>query len=83
MIGRPPEHTDTEILRLFTDTDEPVLFTVEVAELLSKTQQSAYNRLSQLEDLGYVASKAQSQQSARVWWITIGGREYVKEATNS
>jgi DNA-binding IclR family transcriptional regulator len=78
-MGRPPEHSDREILQLFTDTDDPVLFTVEVAEALDKTQQSAYNRLSSLEELGYVTSKAASEKSSRVWWLTHAGRQYLKE----
>ncbi|WP_276258103.1 hypothetical protein [Haloglomus litoreum] len=78
-MGRPPEHSDKEILQLFIEAGEPVLFTVEVAESLDKTQQSAYSRLEKLEGMGYVGSKATSKHSSRVWWITHAGRMFATE----
>lgn len=73
MGGRPPEHSDEEVAQLFIDARDPSLFTTEVAELLDMTQQGAYERLSRLEEKGYVRGK--TVKNARVWWLTPAGRE--------
>lgn len=75
MGGRPPTVSDVEILRSFTGSPDPVLFTTEVADVVGLSQQGIYKRLSELESNGYVRSKAGG--NARVWWITREGRVLV------
>ena len=72
MGGRPPETADREYLRLFVDTDDPVLFTSEIAEAVGVTQQGAFKRLAQLREQGFVDAKKGEE---RVWWLTDRGRE--------
>jgi len=67
MGGRPPETTDRQYLRLFRESDDPVLFTSEVAESVGVTQQGAYNRLKELQERGFLDSKKGQE---RVWWLT-------------
>lgn len=74
MGGRPPKHSDTEVLELFIASSDPFLFTTEVAEMLDMTQQGAHARLSSLTEKGYIRSK--KTENARGWWITHAGREF-------
>lgn len=76
MGGRPPSVSDVEILELFMEASEPFLFTSEVAQAIDMTQQGAFTRLEELEEMGYVESK--SGGNARGWWITHAGRQFAK-----
>ena len=74
MGGRPPETQDSEYLALFADSDDPVLFTSEVAEAFDVTQQGAFKRLQALREEGLLESKKGQE---RVWWLTTAGRDRV------
>ncbi|MCG1002852.1 MULTISPECIES: winged helix-turn-helix transcriptional regulator [Halobacterium] len=76
MAGRPPDTTDREILAIFADSDEPILSTVEVSEVLSYSQGGTYKRLDALEDAGLLASK--NLGNANAWWLTDAGRDFLQ-----
>ncbi|WP_436347070.1 hypothetical protein [Natronorubrum sp. FCH18a] len=67
--------TDTEILRVFENSEDPALFTGEVADEIGFSNQGTLPRLKELADKGYLATK----KSGRVpmWWITDRGREFL------
>lgn len=75
MGGRPPETSDREYLRLLQESEEPVLFTSEVAAAVGVTQQGAYNRLQELQERGFLDSKKGQE---RVWWLTDRGWRKVR-----
>lgn len=73
--GREETVTDTEILRVFENSEDPALFTGEVADKIGFSNQGTLPRLKGLADEGYLATK----KSGRVpmWWITDRGREFL------
>ncbi|WP_324757046.1 transcriptional regulator [Haloarcula montana] len=75
--GREETITDTEILRVFDETEDPALFTGEVADEIGFSNQGTLPRLRALNDEGLIATK----KSGRVpmWWITDLGREFLSE----
>lgn len=77
MAGRPPKVGDSDILRRFTEAEDPVLTAKEVAEGLPIQRQSVYKRLEDLVETGLVGVK-KAGQSAKVYWITDEGREYLE-----
>lgn len=75
--GREETVTDTEILRVFVNSEDPALFTGEVADEIDFSNQGTLPRLRELADEGYLATK----KSGRVpmWWITDSGRKYIAD----
>ncbi|RLM83846.1 ArsR family transcriptional regulator [Halobellus sp. Atlit-38R] len=75
MAGRKRQVNDSDILRVFALSPDPVLVASEVAEEIDMTRQGAFNRLQKLEEEGFVKSAMKS--SARVWWITPEGKHQI------
>ncbi|ELY64887.1 hypothetical protein [Natrinema versiforme] len=67
MAGRPPDVTDEEILQVFRESDEPVLFTGEVSDQLSIGRDGTLKRLKELEDDGHLSQKQRG--NVMVWWL--------------
>jgi Mn-dependent DtxR family transcriptional regulator len=76
--GRREVVDDAEILRLFIQSDDPILFTGEVADFLGFSNQGTIKRLNDLHERGLLASKKSGHVPA--WWITPAGREFVEES---
>ncbi|MFC7323090.1 hypothetical protein ACFQMF_00700 [Halorubrum rutilum] len=57
-----------EIIKLFRDTDDPVLSTAEVAEQVPLKRRATYNRLRSLADEGRLESKQIGGRNM-VWWL--------------
>lgn len=68
MAGRKPTITDSEILQVFYDHEDPVLTTSEVANEFDITHRGTYSRLVQLEEDGKVKRKKVGERGA-VWWV--------------
>lgn len=75
MGGRPPDTTDREILRLFSESKEYVISTMEVAESLSYSHNGAYKRLKKLAEEGLLGTKKIGDASA--WWLTDEGKAFL------
>lgn len=80
--GPDPEHSDTEILQVFVESPDPVLFATEVAESLDMTRQGVYNRLDSLVGAGLLHTK-KSGARTRIYWISRRGRQYYAESSAS
>ncbi|MFC7177856.1 helix-turn-helix domain-containing protein [Halosegnis marinus] len=76
--GPAPKHSDEEILRLFRETADPVLFASEIAESLDTTRQTVYSRMEDLHSEGLVHTKKPGQRS-RVYWISYEGEQFLDE----
>jgi len=79
MGGRKPTVSDSEILAIFADTEDPVLSAPEVAESVSIGSQGTYQRLKELHDRGFLATKKVGQ--GRAWWLTEEGQKFL-DASN-
>lgn len=66
--GRKPRVDDEELLRLFRDSDDPVLSTAEVTEQLPIKRSATYKRLSTLRDNGQLTGKDIGGRNT-IWWI--------------
>lgn len=77
MAGRKITVRDEEILAVFTESSDPALDTQEIADAIGMTKPGASKRLHKLVDKGYVGTKKFG--SARGWWLTDAGREYLAE----
>jgi predicted transcriptional regulator len=66
--GPTPRISDDEIIDLFRDTDDPVLSTAEVTELIPLKRRATYNRLRSLADEGRLESKQIGGRNT-VWWL--------------
>lgn len=75
--GREETVKDSEILQIFLEEEDPVLFTGEVAEEIGFSNQGTLPRLHSLADRGHLASKDGGRSI--VWWITDDGREFVAD----
>jgi len=75
--GREETVTDTEILRVLEEAEDPALFTGEIADEIGFSNQGTLPRLRALNEDGLIATK----KSGRVpmWWITDLGREFLAE----
>ncbi|SHH65827.1 winged helix-turn-helix domain-containing protein [Halobaculum gomorrense] len=80
MAGRKRQVSDTEILRQFALSAEPVLVASELAEEFDMSRQGIFDRLQQLEEEGYVESAMKA--SARVWWITSAGKRHLVDSSD-
>jgi predicted ArsR family transcriptional regulator len=67
MAGRPPDVTDKEILNVFRQSGDPVLFTGEVADELPIGRDGVRKRLQELEQQGFIQKKQRG--TAIVWWL--------------
>jgi predicted ArsR family transcriptional regulator len=67
MAGRPPDVTDKEILDVFRQSVDPVLFTGEVAGKLSIGRDGVRKRLQELEQQGFIEKKQRG--NVIVWWL--------------
>ena len=67
--GPDPSVTDDEFLELFRTAEDPVLSTAEVAEQVSLSRRSVYNRLVSLREEGWLEGKQIGGRNT-VWWIS-------------
>jgi predicted transcriptional regulator len=81
MGGRKPTVSDSEILSIFLDSEDPVLSSTEVSEHLSIGSQGTYQRLKELHERGFVETKKVGQ--GRAWWITDAGHEFIEDSTEA
>lgn len=65
--GRAPRVSDADLLAVFDDTDDPVLSTGEVADCIPIQRRGTLDRLRDLEEQGYIASKSIGGRNT-VWW---------------
>lgn len=73
--GREETVKDSEILQIFVETEDPVLFTGEVADQIGFSNQGTLPRLHDLADRELLDSKDGGRSI--VWWITDEGREFL------
>lgn len=78
MAGRDKTVSDAEILYYFAVSDKPVLNVSRLEEEIDITRQGIYNRLEDLTNEGYLESMTVGA-SAKVFWLTEQGRQYVRE----
>lgn len=81
MAGRRDTVSDAEILRFFTESNDPFLSTVEVADFLGFSNEGARKRLYDLADEGYLDYKRVGRSPA--WWLTEKGVEYLRDEESS
>lgn len=72
MGGRPPAVSDNEILAVFEESDDPVLFTSEVTDSIPIEQQGTRQRLNELYSEGLLEKKQTGK--CVVWWISDKGK---------
>ena len=77
--GRKPVVSDSQILDLFVEHEDPVVSAPELAEELPISKTGVYKRLRDLDERGLVDSKKFGQ--GRAWWITGDGRSFLEENT--
>jgi len=77
--GPDPDHSDAEVLRVFVESPDPVLFAVELADELDMTTQGVYKRLERLVNDGLLHTKKPGERT-RVYWISRAGRVHVQES---
>lgn len=75
--GREETVDDSEILRIFLESDDPALFTGEVADEIGFSNQGTLPRLRDLEQEGLLQSKSGGR--ILIWWITDDGRRYLQD----
>lgn len=66
--GPDPSVTDEELLKVFQDAEDPVLSTREVAEQVSLSRRSVYDRLVALRDGGKLEGKRVGGRN-NIWWV--------------
>jgi len=66
--GPIPRVSADEIIDLFRDSNDPVLSTAEVAELIPLKRRATYNRLRSLADEGRLENKQIGGRNT-VWWL--------------
>lgn len=77
MPGRPPKVSDEDILSVFAEHEDRILWTAEVADELPIRQDSLSERLNDLASRNLLANKKRHRMA--VWWITEAGEEYLEE----
>ena len=77
--GREETVDDIEILRVFSESDDPALFTGEVAEEIDFSNQGTFPRLRELEQRGLLETKSGGR--VPIWWLSKDGREYLNESS--
>jgi predicted transcriptional regulator len=78
MAGRDKTVSDAEILYYFAVSDKPVLNVSRLEDEIDMTRQGIYSRLEDLREDGYLESMTVGA-SAKVWWLTEDGRQYVRD----
>lgn len=73
MSVTPSTNSDDSLLRLFAESDDPVLTAAEIAEEVDLTRQAVNYRLQQLEASGDVARKKIGSRAV-AWWRTDATR---------
>jgi len=75
--GRKETVADEEILRVFETSEDPVLFTGEVADEIGFSNQGTLPRLEKLADEGLLATKKSGR--IPIWWLTDQGHACLSE----
>jgi predicted transcriptional regulator len=70
--GPDPKHSDTDILAVFRESPDPVLFAQEIADALDTTRQTVYSRCADLVEKGHLRTKKPGERS-RIYWLTYEG----------
>ena len=78
--GREETVEDNEILQIFFESEDPVLFTGEVADEIGFSNQGTLPRLHNLADQGLLESKDGGRSI--VWWLTDEGRSAIEDAVD-
>lgn len=73
--GREETVDDKEILRIFEQSEDPFMFTGEVADELGFSNEGAIKRLKKLNRRKFLASKKAGNVPG--WWLTDRGRAYL------
>jgi predicted transcriptional regulator len=73
--GREETVDDSEILQIFLENEDPVLFTGEVADEIGFSNQGTLPRLHNLADKGFLKSKDGGRSI--VWWLTDEGQDFL------
>ncbi len=60
--------SDSEIIAVISDQDDPFVTAAEVAELFGMTRQWAHNRLQDLHDTGRINRKKSGPRNV-IWWV--------------
>ena len=76
-MARERETADDVLLMEFLLSDDPCLFTKEIAAAVNMSRQGVTSRLEELESNGYLNSKMQRD---RVYWLTETGRGRARES---
>ena len=76
-MARERETADDVLLMEFLLSDDPCLFTKEIANAVNMSRQGVTSRLEELESNGYLNSKMQRD---RVYWLTETGRGRARES---
>jgi predicted transcriptional regulator len=80
--GPDPDDSDADILRIFAESPDPVLFASELADSLDMTRQGVYSRMEKLVDKGFLLTKKPGDRT-RVYWISREGKEYLQSQSSS
>lgn len=75
--GRTEVVDDKEILEVFVKSEDPVLFTTEIADVIGFSNPGTMSRLRELENDSLLMSKTGGGK-VPVWWITEKGKEYLE-----
>ncbi|NGM71410.1 hypothetical protein G6M89_20845 [Natronolimnobius sp. AArcel1] len=75
--GREETVEDIEILMLFSKSDDPALFTGEVADEIGFSNQGTLPRLRELEEKGLLETKSGGR--VPIWWLSDEGHEYLDQ----
>ena len=76
--GREETVDDRDILRVFAESDDPVLFTGEVANEIGFSNQGTLPRLKKLVEKGFLNTKTGGK--VPVWWLTDAGKDYLRDS---
>lgn len=75
--GREETVDDIEILLVFHESDDPALFTGEVADEIGFSNQGTIPRLRDLEEKGLLESKSGGR--VPIWWLSEDGERYLEK----
>lgn len=70
MAGRPPDVSDEDILQVFRQSGDRVLFTGEISDELPIGQSGVLKRLNELESKNIIKKKKRG--NVIVWWLNEG-----------
>lgn len=79
--GPDPQHSNADVLQVFVESPDPVLFISEVADSFDKTDEWARGILNDLVEEGLIDTKKPGHRS-RVYWITQEGRRYYADSVS-